>query len=248
MQRICWFDQGAMRSTILPSPSAEVVPGVQWGCPSEVLSPAFWALEVQDSGSPSHGFVVQQGSLEEEVGFCLLGGFGVKVELAEAYHKVLLQAGAYRKPFLSEAQLYELLSQSVMLRERAVHYRFPKQRAGRLAAALPRLANAEFQTHNPIELRGALLTLVGIGPKTASWIVRNWLGSDDVAILDIHVIRACQAIGLFPAEITLASDYEELEEVFLSFSKGLGVRASVLDAVIWNRMRDFTPTLIRKLT
>ncbi len=248
MQCISWFDQGEMRSTSFPNPSAEVIPGVQWGCPSEILSPAFWALEAQDSASPSHGFIVQQGSLTEEVGFCLLGGFGVKVELAEAYHDLLANAGAYRKPFLSEQQLYDLLSQPVNLRGKSIHYRFPRQRAGRLALALPRLLGCEFQTRDPIRLRTELSTIKGIGPKTASWIVRNWLGSDEVAILDIHVIRACQAIGLFPAEITLTSDYKELEEVFLLFSKGLGVRASILDAVIWNRMRDFSPTLIRKLT
>jgi thermostable 8-oxoguanine DNA glycosylase len=92
------------------------------------------------------------------------------------------------------------------------------------------------------------MEIEGIGPKTASWIVRNWLGSDDVAILDIHVIRACQAIGVFPSEVALSSEYAKLEQRFLDFSKGLGVRASILDAVIWHHMREFTPRLLQKLT
>jgi endonuclease III len=42
------------------------------------------------------------------------------------------------------------------------------------------------------------MSLPGIGPKTASWIARNWLDADDVAILDIHIMRVGQVIGLFP--------------------------------------------------
>jgi thermostable 8-oxoguanine DNA glycosylase len=84
------------------------------------------------------------------------------------------------------------------------------------------------------------MAIPGIGPKTASWIVRNWTGTDEVAILDVHVIRAGQLIGLFPKHIRLPRDYSALEARFLEFSHALKVRASLLDAIIWREMRVLT--------
>ena len=51
----------------------------------------------------------------------------------------------------------------------------------------------------PLSLREFLLQLHGIGYKTASWIVRNFTGSDDVAIVDIHLRRA----GVIAASSTM---------------------------------------------
>ena len=87
-------------------------------------------------------------------------------------------------------------------------------------------------------IREALLQLEGIGPKTASWIVRNLLGSDEVAILDVHLIRACQQMRVFPHRLALPKDYDALEERFLSFSHAIRIRPSVLDAVIWSEARS----------
>lgn len=42
---------------------------------------------------------------------------------------------------------------------------------------------------------------------------------------------------VFPEEFSLPRDYEALEARFLSFSKALNVRPSVLDAVIWSEIR-----------
>jgi hypothetical protein len=87
------------------------------------------------------------------------------------------------------------------------------------------------------------MSLPGIGPKTASWIARNWLDADDVAILDIHIMRVGQVIGLFPLEQTVERHYMALEERFLRFAELLDVRASELDAIIW---RDGVVTGHRK--
>lgn len=93
-------------------------------------------------------------------------------------------------------------------------------------------------------LRDWLMQLPGIGPKTASWIARNWMDADDVAILDIHIMRVGQAIGLFPRELTVERHYRELETLFLQFSQALDVRASELDAVLWYEMAS-SPTMAR---
>lgn len=90
---------------------------------------------------------------------------------------------------------------------------------------------------SPRALRDRLMTFEGIGPKTASWIVRNHLDSDEVAIIDVHVLRACRLMSLFPDEISLPRDYESLEERFLDFAKAIKVRSSLLDAVMWAETR-----------
>jgi thermostable 8-oxoguanine DNA glycosylase len=82
-----------------------------------------------------------------------------------------------------------------------------------------------------------LLELTGVGLKTASWIVRDWLGTDEVAILDIHVIRAGQLFGLFNDEESVTKNYHSMEERFISFSNGIAIRTSELDMLIWEEMR-----------
>ena len=62
------------------------------------------------------------------------------------------------------------------------------------------------------------------------------LDADDVAILDIHILRAGVLAGFFDAELTVERHYRELEDQFLAFSAGLGVRASELDALMWYEM------------
>jgi N-glycosylase/DNA lyase len=67
---------------------------------------------------------------------------------------------------------------------------------------------------SPRLLRDRLLDLPGIGPKTASWIVRNHLDSDDVAIIDVHLHRACVMMNVFEAKSDPAKEYFSLEALF----------------------------------
>ena len=55
------------------------------------------------------------------------------------------------------------------------------------------------------------MTLPGIGPKTASWIVRNWMNSDAVAILDIHIVRAGMLMNLYCQGGRVERHYLEIE-------------------------------------
>jgi thermostable 8-oxoguanine DNA glycosylase len=93
-------------------------------------------------------------------------------------------------------------------------------------------------TENARRFRDDMMRIPGIGPKTASWITRNWLGSDEVAILDIHIIRAGILIGLFDRRQTVPRDYDFMEARFLAFATALNVRPSLLDAVMWREMRE----------
>src|SRR5690606_8983068 len=91
---------------------------------------------------------------------------------------------------------------------------------------------------NDVSLRKWLLSIDGIGPKTASWITRNYLDSERVAIIDIHIFRACVVMGLFPVGLDIQKDYFKLEEIFLLFCDRLGVQPSKMDALMWLQMKE----------
>ena len=179
--------------------------------------------------------------LHNELGFCLLGGYGVKMEMNRVVWSKLLCEGIFevgRRPSADEIEA--LLREPVRIGDRMSRYRFPRQRSIRLSGALRAIEDVPPPTSNVGAFRRSLMNISGIGPKTASWLARNWLGSDDVAIIDIHVLRAGQKMKLFKKNVRLPVDYDDLERRFLRFAKALSVRASLLDAIIWREMRLLT--------
>jgi thermostable 8-oxoguanine DNA glycosylase len=220
-------------------PDDEIVPGVLFGSPEWVPTPAFWAALADQEGEDADDYVSLPGTpLAEDLAFCLLGGYGIKMELNRAAWEKLNDAGVFQAdPVPSRNKLEKLLSEPLNVNGRLQRYRFPRQRADRLFTALTSIKKSPPPTDSPIRFRDSLMTLPGIGPKTASWIVRNWSGSDEVAILDVHVLRAGTIMGLFPENYRLPKDYVALERRFLDFAKALSIPASVLDALIWREMR-----------
>lgn len=239
MQTVRAMDGDSMIKLDLPDEQSEVMPGVNWGRFDEIGTPAFWAAIAWVSPDALHGFVRSTETLAEEIGFCLLGGYGVTAELATAAFECLQDNGVFNAgDYHTAEQIEHILRQPLEVRGRRVHYRFPRQRAQRIAHAMLELAERPLPEDDHIEFRRRLMDIPGIGPKTASWITRNWLDSDKVAILDIHVIRACLAMGIFNDPVKLPKAYDYLEQTFIEFSHRLGVRTAVLDAVIWTEMRN----------
>lgn len=228
----------------LPSPDEFLLGGVQWGAVDAFPTPAYWQIQViarRLEGRPV-GYRLGR-TLAEEVAACLLGGHGIPAPVGVAVFEKLRKLGAICEKVPSEEQFEAWLREPVQVGQRHVRYRFAAQKARYLAAALSIIQLApEFTTGK--RLRDWLIQLPGIGPKTASWIARNWMDADDVAILDIHIMRVGQVIGLFPLELTVDRHYLELEALFLQFSQALDVRASELDAVVWYEMAS-SPTTAR---
>ena len=229
----------------LPSPDIELLPDVRWGAVEAFPSPAYFAFQVIAQRLVDRPPRYSLGrTLVEEVGACLLGGHGVPGELGIAAYEHLRSKGAFEPTYPADAgELEAWLREPVRVGARLIHYRFAAQKAHYLAHALPTLHTAPSFTVG-IQLRNWLLQFRGVGPKTASWIARNWLHADDVAILDIHIMRVGQLAGLFPRNLTVERHYLELEKLFLQFSAALDVRASELDAVIWQEMAS-SPASVR---
>ena len=233
----------------LPDPEDSVMPGVLWGRFEHPLTAAFWVSQAWMAGEPEPATFRLGRTLAEELAACLLGGYGAPAEVGLAAYRKIRDELARRGDGRLPAEAAErLLTEPLDVRGRHVRYRFARQRARYLAKALDGLREIDADTLTDVSLRDALRALPGIGPKTASWIVRNRRGSDTVAILDVHIVRACRIMGLFPGGADPGHAYAELERRFLAFCKATQARASVMDATMWATMRALSPRLYQGIT
>lgn len=203
-----------------------------WGQPHQLGTAAYWVQQTRlrrPWGSHRLG-----NSLAEETVACILGGFGLPAKVGLAAFEQVRSAGliSLSKP-PSARQVRSILEQPMTITGQStkIRYRFPRQRADRVSAALKFLA----QTPRPqggAELREWLLEIPGVGPKTASWIARNWMDAD-VAIIDVHIRRAGMAGGWFKADWKLPRDYAAFEQAFVAVAAIGHVRSADLDARIW---------------
>jgi N-glycosylase/DNA lyase len=218
---------------------------LRWGRADDPYTPAFWRAQVWFDALNNPRPVYALGrTLAEEVALCLLGGHGIRAEVALATFARLRERGlldparAAGLGASATAQvLFDTLREPVLVDGRAIRYRFAPQRSRYLTAALLALADEQPPTRDAAAFRAWMVRLPGVGWKTASWITRNYLGSDEVAILDIHILRAGWILGLFDPLAAVSRAYHALEARFLAFARGIGVSPSALDAVIWREMR-----------
>lgn len=250
MQQVAYgFCGDEIRNRYLPEPGSELLPGVLWGSFEHLFTPAFWVVHAWQcslSGQLPHRHTLGS-SLQEEVAACLLGGYGIPAEIGLAAYDRLRARGLLAGR-ATESALLHALSEPLCVGGRSVRYRFARQKAVYLAAALQALDQEKPATElTDVQMRNWLTRLPGIGLKTASWITRNIRGSDEVAIIDVHVFRAGRLAGLFPASATIERDYETLERLFVAFAAAISVRASQLDALVWDFMKRVGPVAIDAL-
>ena len=247
MSQVASVHLGAARALIeLPEPSEEAMPGVIWGSVDAFPTPAYWVYQVMARRFCGSTIRSRLGdNLTEEVAACILGGHGIPARVGVAAFNHLKLYGLLAYPS-AEAELYAQLLKPLDIDGRSVCYRFAQQKSKYLAAALRLLSDEELSFTSGRALRNWLLKLPGVGFKTASWIARNHLDADDVAILDVHIVRAGRLAGFFSPELTVERDYLALEAEFLKFSRAIEVRPSELDAVIWYEMAS-SPGTVRRL-
>jgi N-glycosylase/DNA lyase len=75
-----------------------------------------------------------------------------------------------------------------------------------------------------------------MGLKSASWLLRNCGLAAELAILDVHVLRAMQESGR--ASVNVVDDYEELERAFLVWCHELGAEPAGFDLLLWEWSRS----------
>ena len=244
--QICkYIRSGVLREERLPPEDAVVLRRIRWGSFSKAFTPAYWKMQIvmcEHNRRVNHERYRMATTLSDEICFCLLGGFGISAEIGYAAYLKLKQSGL-TSPCKVELfdivveKIYNVLASDLLACGKVVKYRFPRQKALRIAKALVKL-DQEAQPEGDLAFRDWLLTFNGIGPKTASWITRNWLGSDSVAIIDIHIFRACTLMGLFNGKENVAKEYSKLERKFIELARAIQVKPSEMDLIIWMRMRE----------
>jgi len=244
-QRAAVFARHAQVQIELPSPDEPVLPGLRWGSIEAFPTPAYWTYQALARRLIDKSVRYRLGSsLEEELAACLLGGHGIPARVGVAAFQRLRARGVLAGT-PSEHDLFVELTEPLPIDGRLVRYRFAKQKARYLSAAIHAIRANSPSLSSGRTLRDALVALPGVGLKTASWIARNWLDADDVAILDIHVLRAGALTGFLDSTLRVDRDYLALERQFLAFSRAIGVRASELDALIWLEMASSASTVRR---
>jgi N-glycosylase/DNA lyase len=221
----------------LPPADAEILPGVKWGRCEELFTPAYWKVQYYfHKDDFCKDYYCVGSSLLDEICACILGGYGMPAEMGFAAYDRLKNFGLLVKG-AEHALIESALSFPFCMDDRMVRYRFPRQKAKFIFELLSRSDLDTIPQYNDLELRNWLLTVSGIGLKTASWIVRNWLCSDRVAILDIHIYRAGLIAGFFAKSDTIEKDYLKMEEQYLAFAKALEVSPANLDSLIWLQLK-----------
>lgn len=240
MSQIAFIQSGSACFQIeLPAEYEEALPGVKWGDVTGFPTLAYWAYRIYERRLVRRTLQYRLGTtLLEEVAACLLGGHGIPASMGLAAFKHLKKKGVFTGEQHPTGQIFEWLSEPIKHNSRFSKYRFARQKANYLADAITYLSTTEAPEEGGKSLRNWLLPIRGIGPKTASWIARNWLDADDVAILDIHIFRAGLLAGFFNPDMTVEKNYFELEDQFLKVATALNVGAAELDAVIWYEMQQ----------
>ncbi|MHC1699846.1 MAG: hypothetical protein AB9900_02560 [Humidesulfovibrio sp.] len=233
----------------MPHPDEQLLPSVKWGDPWCLFTPAYWLAQAwmaELDTKPSTRYRARDGVVEELV-FCLLGGYGITAEMATAAYDRCRKANLIEARETRQEAWASALSSPLTVGGRSARYRYPNQKSGYLASAMGSILRDPLCMDSGLGLRDQLLRLPGVGYKTASWVARNVLDCDDVAILDIHIIRAGRLCGLFASSDRVEKDYRSMEAKFLSFCQAIGLRPAALDCVIWDGMREAGNLPIRAL-
>lgn len=83
-----------------------------------------------------------------------------------------------------------------------------------------------------------LMSIKGIGPKTARAFLVHTREAQKFAVIDTHVLKFLRHQGIIaPKSTPSGKKYNELEKVFLNICDLRGLEAADLDLAIWNHYR-----------
>lgn len=194
-------------------------------------------------------------ALRQELVFCLLGGHGVTYELARSATDVVMALcpfeSFWREDNLAHAVENELRMPKFDPRRgdgSLRRYRYPRRKAALMTAAVGwvdqegGLREQLLRRDAEVERRRWLCSCPGIGPKSASWLLRNCGVAHELAILDVHILRAMRQAGRL-GEVTLPRDYAIVESNFRRWCGELGASVSALDLFLWEWQRGDIPPM-----
>jgi N-glycosylase/DNA lyase len=188
-------------------------------------------------------------ALHAELLFCLLSGHGVPFELAlsAARHLGAFSIFSRRRSAdeLRELLVHELSRSQFEPRRRdgeLRRYRYPRRKADVLTGARQWLL-ARLPLYDQLasigderRRRRFLCECPGMGYKTASWLLRNVGLAENLAVVDVHVLRALAQSDRL-GRMRLPRDYEKIEAAFLDWCRELSAPPAAFDLFVWEVQR-----------
>ena len=127
-----------------------------------------------------------------------------------------------------------------ILRQKDNYIRFHKTKAHhliRLKNQFPVITIKLVEPISSLELREWLVkNVVGLGYKEATHFLRNIGKSENLAILDRHILRTLKRLGvtrLIPSSIS-RKRYLQIERRFAEFANNIGIPLDDLDLLFWS--------------
>ncbi|MFC2003126.1 hypothetical protein ACFLV4_04190 [Chloroflexota bacterium] len=193
-------------------------------------------------------------------------GSQVQFETANYYAQQLYEKGLTNIGWINnnpndfENKVYNALSCPPYgqrnVRKKIFRYRYPKLRANHIR----RTAESVYGNGDTFKCilsqccdarvarKRVMERTVGIGPKQASLFLRNIGFSDDLAILDTHVLRYMFILKLTSQSIRNVpriNDYEMVERKLMRYAFHMNHKLANLDMAIWIVMRVYTTEFSR---
>lgn len=187
---------------------------------------------------------------------CILGSqvrFEVAYQAAGNLRRLgLIDTVRHRSGRRQKRLVEAALKRPIRLQEtgRIARYRFPESRAEFIRASAAQIygGGGSLRSHlrvtaSPAAARRRIVSLAtGVGPKQASLFLTNVGYTDELAILDTHVLRFMSLVGraqIRPNQLTSVSQYEDAEKIFRAYAENLGVSVAQADAAVWIVARAF---------
>lgn len=162
----------------------------------------------------------------------------------------LLENNHSMKIELLTEKIQTILSMALEIEGTSIKYRFPNSKAKFIAHNLlylqlyGGLKSLLSQTEDIAQLRAFFVKEIkGIGPKQSSHFLRNVGYSNEVAVLDIHILRYMQIQGIieetYIKAIGTLKEYEKLESLLIDFLRYMKYPIGLIDQAIWIVMRVY---------
>lgn len=199
---------------------------------------------------------MSEQDLTFELLICILGS-GVRYELSLAYADVVqMTLLSKRLKKCLNLQNYTHLIENAL--NSPAHssfngktysrYRYPKRAAKHITESLYNIECKYGSIKNMIsvmnatsDLRRELIFLCpGIGPKQSSHYVKNIGFTDNVAVLDRHILnylKIVDDVDICPRQVSKIEKYEEIERIFIDKVSKFNHAVSVIDQSMWFVMR-----------
>ena len=194
--------------------------------------------------------------LFKQLVICILSS-SIKYEIALKYTERLCNNNCLEsliKLNIEENLIEEHLTNPIIINGKKIRYRFPKSKAKQLYLTALNLYSQKNNIKNILNsckdtllIRNKIVeTCSGVGLKQASMYLRNISFSDNLAILDTHLIDYLKLLGLLPLSYTCKTKnkYLNAEKIYLGYVNNLEQNIKYLDPAIWGTMKVYKTNVI----